>query len=154
MGDYRRPTNVSHVSLGFVPINPKSFTKLEVLNQKFNATSMTHKSSNEVVFLLYANCGEEPFVGDCAEEELKEEVQAVTMNSNRRATQTETEFKISSLKQTLAQFMLTTQNKFLNINMLQSSLSEKHEESMTILEVKMSMLFPANHIISIGNGGL
>lgn len=62
------------------------------------------------------------------------------MNSNLRATQTKTEFKISSLEETLAQLMLTIQSKFLDVNMLQNSLNEKHEESMKILEGLMSNL--------------
>lgn len=76
-------------------------TKLEVLNQKLNIASTTQESSNEVVFLLCANCGEEHFVGDCAEEQLRGEVKVVTMKSNIISTQIDIEFKISLLEETL-----------------------------------------------------
>ncbi|XP_050890825.1 uncharacterized protein LOC127096274 [Lathyrus oleraceus] len=50
------------------------------------------------------------------------------MSSNIRETQTKTKFKISSLEETLNQFILTTQNKFLDMKMLQNSLKQNHEE--------------------------
>lgn len=43
-------------------------TKLEVLNQKLYVVSTTQESSNEVVFVLCANYGEEYFAGDYAKE--------------------------------------------------------------------------------------
>lgn len=52
------------------------------------------------------------------------------MNFNLRTTQTEIEFQISSLEETLTQFRLTTHIKFLDVDRLQNSLKEKLEDSM------------------------
>lgn len=35
----------------------KLLTKLEVLNQKLDTTGTVHESSNEVIFVLYTDCG-------------------------------------------------------------------------------------------------
>lgn len=108
--------------------------KVGRLNQKLNVESATHESSNEVVFVLCDNCGEDHFVGDCVKEQLMGEVQAIIMNSYQGAPQTDTKVKISSLEETLTQFMLVRQTEFLKVNKLQNSLKNKHEESMKILE--------------------
>lgn len=92
--------NIVHIDLTLEGYE-ELLTKLEVLNQKLNIASTTLEYSNEVVFLLCANYGEKHFAGDCVEEQLRGEVQVVTLNSNTIATQTEIEFKVSSLEETL-----------------------------------------------------
>lgn len=83
---------------------------------------------------------EEHFVGHYAKEKLMGEVQVITMKSNQRAPQTDTEVKISSLEETLTQFMLVTQNQFLKVNKLQNALNGIHEELMRRLEGQMSSI--------------
>lgn len=121
--------------------------KLELLNQKLNVTRTTQESSNEVVFLLFSNCGEEYFVDSYVKEKLIGEVKSITINLNQASPQTEAEVKISSLGDTLTKFLLVTQNEILQVNRLHNFLNEKHEESMKILEGKVSSL--SQQIISL-----
>lgn len=58
------------------------------------------------------------------------------------------EVKISTLEETLTQFMLT-QNEILKVNILQNLLNEKQKESMKRLEGKMSSL--SQQISSLAN---
>lgn len=92
--------------------------KLELLNQKLNVTHTTQESSNEVVFLLCANCGEQHFAINCVREKLIGEVKGITINPNQGSPQMEAKVKISSLEDTLTKFMLVTQNKVLQVNRL------------------------------------
>lgn len=75
--------NKSHSKLTFGRCG-ELLTRLEVLNQQLDIASTTHESSNEVVFLLCTNCGQEHFASGCAEELLRGEVQVIIMNSNLR----------------------------------------------------------------------
>lgn len=50
------------------------------------------------------------------------------------------EVKISSLEETLTQFMLVTQNEFLKVYILQNLLNEWNKDSMKRLERQMSSL--------------
>lgn len=83
------------------------------MNQKLNVTCATQESSNEVVFLPRANMGEENIAGSCVGEQTLGEVKSITINPNQGSLQTEAEIKISSLEDTLTEFMCLTQNEFL-----------------------------------------
>lgn len=53
------------------------------------------ESSNEVVFLLCANCDEENYAGNCIREQLIGKVKFITINPNQGLPQTEAEVKNS-----------------------------------------------------------
>lgn len=84
-----------------------------MLNQKFNVTCTTQESSTEVVFLLYANCGEENFADNYVKAQILGEVKDITINPIQGSLQMEEEIKISSLEDMLTKLMLVTQNEFL-----------------------------------------
>ena len=78
------------------------------MNQKLNVTRTTQESSNEVVFLLWANFGEENCARNYVREQLIGEVKAITINLNQGSLETEVEIKISLREDTLTKSMLVT----------------------------------------------
>lgn len=61
------------------------------------------------MFGLCTNWVEEPFIGNCTKAQATGDVQAITISVNPKVHQTNVKCKLSSLEDTLTQFMLVIQ---------------------------------------------